>query len=52
MLRSRLNFLRKFLLELFDLGRNHKLAIGLVPIVDEIFLMIILGHKEFCRRLQ
>ncbi len=33
MLRSGLNFLRKFLLELFDLRRYHKLAIGLVAVV-------------------
>ena len=52
MLRSGLNFLRKFLLELFHLGRYHKLAIGLVAIVGEIFLVVILGHKEFRRRLQ
>ena len=52
MLRSGLNFLPKFLLELFDLGRYHKLAIRLVAIVGEIFLVIILGDKKFRCRLQ
>ena len=46
-MRSGLNFLRKFLLKLFDLGRYHKLAIGLVAVVGEIFLVIIFGNKEF-----
>ena len=52
MLRSGLNFLRKFLLELFYLRRYHKLAIRLVSVVGEIFLVIILGHKKFSRWLQ
>ena len=46
MLRSGLNFLRKFLLELLYLGRHHKLAVGLVAVVGKIFLVIVLGHKE------
>ena len=51
MLRLDLNFLRKFLLELFDFGRYHKLAIGLIAIVGEIFLVIIFGYEEFRCRL-
>jgi len=52
MLRLGLNFLRKFLLEFLDLRRHHKLAIGLVAIIREIFLVIILGHKELRRGLK
>ena len=52
MLRSGFNFLREFLLELFYLRRYHKLAIRLVSVVREIFLVIILGHKKFCSGLK
>src|SRR5690242_1601697 len=50
--RSGLHFLREFLLKLFDLRRNYYLAIGLLRVIGEVFLMVVLRHVELFRRFQ
>jgi hypothetical protein len=40
------------LLELLDLGGDHKLAVWLKRVIGKVFLVVVFGKKEVCRWLQ